>query len=543
MPTADFLLISTAVFTGNELEPTPGAVAVCGNEIMAVGSAESMDELVDIDTIVLDLGDKLVMPGFNDSHLHFALGSVQTDEDFCVNLMPAKSEQECCEAVEQFAKAHPNNPWIYGQGWYSQVWNNPVDPTRHSLDALDIDRPICLSDFSMHVAWLNTKALNLLGITKDTPDPAGGIIRREADGSPNGILCEPPATDLALNVVLDVPDLESSLEKSMKRFNAVGITAVGDMYPRGVMCEDVYGTYQDMADSNRSRIRIAFFPDMEDIARAKAERRKHHGDMVRCGGVKLLMDGCVEAYTAFMESPYLNAEQGPAYRGEAEKSQEELNEIVANAVAAGFAPRIHAIGDGAAHMIVNAYEEAVAKCGRKGTRFVVEHTDNLLAEDIPRMNRLGISAAIQPQHPIGGLGQGMYELALGEERTSHMWRYREEIDGGVCLGLGTDWPAVMSINPIDTIYAAVTRSEFNGEPAEGYFRNNAISLGEALQAHTRGAAWVEGFEDRIGTLEEGKLADIVVLSCNPFDLDPMDLRSVKVVMTMFDGAIVYKKDK
>ena len=157
------------------------------------------------------------------------------------------------------------------------------------------------------------------------------------------------------------------------------------------------------------------------------------------------------------------------------------------------------------------------------------------------MGRLGISAAIQPQHPIGGFPQGMYEKALGEERTSHMWRYREALDRGVVLGLGTDWPAVMSINPIDTIYAAVTRSTFEGTPAEGYFRENALTLGEALQAHTLGSAYVEGFDDKIGTLEEGKLADLVVLSCNPFKLDPMRLREVQVDLTMFDGQVVFER--
>lgn len=537
----NYLLTSSAVFTANDLVPHPGCVAIDGNQIASVGPIELATRLRGPKTKVIECGDRLVMPGFNDSHLHFALASVQNDPDFCVDLMFAKSEAECVERVTEFAMGHPGTSWIYGQGWYPQDWDNPVDPSRRSLDATGIDRPICLSDFSMHMVWLNSKALKLLGITRETADPIGGVIRRDPDGEPTGILCEPPATNLALDVVLNVPNLDASLMKTMERFKSLGITAVGDMYPRGVACEDVYGTYQRMADAGESTLRITFFPDLRDVSGAQVERRLHNDDLVRCGGLKLIMDGAVEAYTAYMHDPYLDAPAGVGYRGECEMGQEELDHLVEAADAAGFSPRIHAIGDAAATMIIDAYERAIAVDGHKGTRFVIEHIDNIRLNDLQRMGRLGISAAIQPQHPIGGFPQGMYEKALGKNRTSRMWRYREALDCGVTLGLGTDWPAVMSINPIDTIYAAVTRSSFDGTPAEGYFRENVLTLGEALQAHTLGSAYVEGFDHKIGTLEEGKLADLVVLNCNPFDMDPLRLREVQVDMTIFNGEVIFER--
>lgn len=537
----DYIIKTSALFTADELVPRPGAVAVSGEEIVSVGSAEEILSLAGADTQVIDAGDKLVMPGFNDSHMHFSLGSVQTDEDFCVDLLFLPSEQACLDAVKKFADEHPDNPIIYGCGWCAQAWEDQHDPDKRSLDALGINRPICLSDFSMHMAWVNSAALKLGGITAETPDPEGGVIRRFENGEPSGLLCEPPATNRILDIVLNVPDFKGSLLKSMRRLNAMGVTAVGDMHPLGVTCPNVYGTYQELADADESTVRISFYPALDKLAAGRRERELHAGDRVRCAGLKLIMDGCVEAYTAYMHEPYLDAAEGPDFRGVPSLPQEELDEFVCAADAEGFPIRIHAIGDATATMIIDAYEKAAKANGYKGLRHVIEHTDNLKAEDIVRMNRLGVSAAIQPQHPIGGFGQGMYELALGEERMANMWRYREEVDGGVHLGLGTDWPAVMSLDPVDTIYAAVTRSEFSGEPAEGYFRNNALTLGEALQAHTRGSAYVENFENRVGTLEAGKLADIIVLDCNPFEMDIMDLRSMNVELTMFNGKIVYQR--
>lgn len=230
---ADIVLKTTALFTAEELEPRAGCVAVRGSEIVAVGSPDKVQPFIGPDTEVIDAGNKLVMPGFNDSHMHFALGSIQKDEDFCCDLMFLPSEQACVDAVAKFAAEHPDNPWIYGQGWYSPAWENPIDPDCRSLDALDIDRPIVLSDFSMHVVWCNTAALRAVGIDRNTPTPEGGLIRHFDNDEPNGFLSEPQATNILLDVVLNKPDLDASLLKSMRKFNKLGITSIGDMYPLG----------------------------------------------------------------------------------------------------------------------------------------------------------------------------------------------------------------------------------------------------------------------------------------------------------------------
>lgn len=542
---ADIVIKTTALFTAETLSPVPGCVAVRGNEICAVGAADKVQPLVGPDTQIIDAGDRLVMPGFNDCHMHYALASLQKDEDFCCDLLFLPSQEACVEAVAKFAEEHPDNPWIYGQGWYSQAWEDPTDPDCRSLDALGIDQPIVLSDFSMHVVWCNTAALKAVGIDRNTPTPEGALIRHFDNGEPNGFLSEPQATNMLLDVVLNKPDLDVSILKSMKRLNALGITAIGDMHPLGVTTPGVYDVYNRLAQEGRGSLRISYYPPLDaPMEENRAWREKHHGDQVRMAGLKYILDGCHEVYTAYMHEPYLNAPEGEGFRGEPACDQETLDRMVMAADENGFDVRIHAIGDASATMIVDAVEKTRAAHGtNKGTRFAIEHTDTLRLEDIERMERLGINVAVQPQHPIGGFPQGFYEGALGEERMAHMWRYRDELDGGLHMGLSTDWPAVMSIDPIDTIYAAVTRSEFDGSPAEGYYRQNALTLGEALQAHTLGSAYIEGFEGRTGSLAEGKLADIIVLSGNPFEMDPMTLRDIEVETTIFDGRVVYRKDE
>lgn len=541
MECADYLLRSSAVFTGNELEPFAGSVAIRGNEIIAVGDEEEVGSVCGGSTRIVECGDRLIMPGFIDAHMHFPLASVQNDPDFCIFLMDTKSEEECVERVRAFAESHPGDGWIYGCGWYSQVWDNPVDPTKESLDALGLDRPVCLSDFSMHCAWCNSVALDLVGLTPDTPQPEGGVIRHDADGNLTGLLDEPPATDYVLNRVLDVPDLKASLKKSLRRFAQLGITGIGDMFPRGVTCNNVYETYQELADEGDLTMRIAFFPDLEDIAEAKRLRSEYHSDFVRCGGVKIILDGCIEAHTAYMKEPYLDTDD-PSFVSEPSVSPEHLKALVRQADAAGLPVRVHAIGNATASLALDAFVEAIEANGFKGLRHAIEHTDTLCFEDIARMNRLGIAAAVQPQHPIGGLGLGIFEASIGPDLTAKMWRYREELDGGVHLGFSTDWPAVMSINPLDTIYAAVTRCEFDGTPEGGYFPEMAVTLGEALQCHTQGSAYVDGMESCVGTLEPGKLADLIVLDRNLFACDPLEVRKAQIELTMVDGAVVYAAD-
>lgn len=541
MKPADKVMRSTAIFTGNQLEPIDGAVAIRENRIIAVGSVEELEEYIDIDTQVIDCGDRLIMPGLNDSHVHLLMGSIQSDEDLCLHLLDCANEAECVNRVEKFASEHPENEWIFGWGWMWQSWDPAVEPTRASLDALGIDRPICLNDASMHIAWLNSKALELIGLSEDetyTDDPD---VVTDEQGVMTGVVNELYSTKaLAAALNLSNDELSGVIGKLIPKLNALGITSVSDMYPLLVSCDNAYESYRKAVEEDGGTLRITFFPSAEEVDEARCYARDFASDYVRFGGVKYVLDGCVEGSTAYMHEPYIN-NADPNFVSRPQTTCEHLNEMAEAADRAGFPFRVHAIGDAAATMAIDAMERAEVKNGKKGLRNCLEHTDNIKLEDIDRMVKLGISAAVQPAHSIvGGLSEGCFDAMIGKERNAHMWRYRDQLNHGLVLGLGTDWPCAADVNPFVNIYGAVARSMVDGTPREGFFRENAMSLGEALQAYTRGSAYVEGFEGCVGTLAEGKMADITVLDCNPFEIDIMDLKDMKAVMTLFDGEVVYQ---
>lgn len=546
MNAADKIVHGTAVFTGNTLEPTAGAIAICGNEIAAIGTLDELEQLgcIGPDTELIDCGNRLIMPGLNDSHLHLLMGCVASDEDLCLNLMACGNEDACARAVAAYDAEHPGEGWLFGWGWICQLWDPDVEPTRASLDALGIDRPIYLAEAGLHVGWCNTRGLVEIGIDPDGDYSDDPFVTSGPDGKPTGVVSELVGQrGIAAALQLTREGLGRALGKLIPKLNARGITAVGDMYPLLVECDEPYGGYRDAVEKADGSLRITFYPSAEDYDGARRCAREFRSERLRFGGVKFVLDGCCEAGTGFMHEPY-------RYEGEPDNAQfvgcpqateEHLDEMVQTADADGHPIRIHAIGDAAATMALDAMEKAAKLHGKKGLRCCIEHTDSIKIADIDRMARMGVSAAVQPCHSIvGGLLPGGYETIIGPERTAHMWRYRDELDHGVILGLGTDWPCAADVDPFLNIYAAVARSTKDGTPREGLYRENAMTLGEALQAYTRGSAYAEGFETRIGTLAPGKLADIAVLDCNPFELDIMELKDMHAAMTIFDGKVVYR---
>lgn len=539
MKRADYVLKSKAIFTATSDQPLEGAIAVAGNQILALGTTEEMEEYVSAETKVIDYGNRLIMPGFNDSHMHFSLGAVQNDPDFCILLMDAKSEEECVERVRIFAESHPDNEWIYGFGFYSDMWDEPHTPSLKTLDALKLGRPVCINSFDLHCVWCNSEALEKVGITKDTPDPFGGVIGHDEQGELDGMLYEPAANGKMMDMALNVPTLKESLDKCLKRFRELGITAIADVYPPGVTNDNVYETFEKLNAEQKLTCRISCFPDLRDVPKAKELKEKYHTDKIRIAGVKQLLDGIVEANTAYMSEPYLN---NPDSRGEAAFTQEELNQMILEAHKNGFPVKVHTIGDAACTMAINAFEKAVKAVPEQKLAHSLEHIETIKYEDIKRMKELNLISAVQPQHTSGGLDGGGYHVCLGEEKVKDLWPFREALDEGVTLAFSTDFPAVYSLNPIWTIYGAVTRSNPDtGNPKEGYFREHATTLAEAITAHTRGSACAESFEEKVGTLEVGKLADLIVIDRNLFEIDPMDIRFAKVDMTMFDGKIVFER--
>lgn len=535
---ADRILLSEAVFTGNTLEPFAGGVAIAGNRVLAAGSKDEVMALAGSDTLVEDYGARLIAPGFNDSHLHFASAAALNDPDFCVNLMGCTSERECAERVRAFCEAHPHNEWVYGVGWDTAMWEQHETPSRDSLDCFAPEQPICLSSFDHHAAWVNGAALAKAGITAETSQPEGGEIVHDASGRPTGLLLGQPASTQVSDLALLVKGLKGSILRLLDVFRGLGITAVGDMFPRDLSNDDIYDTYRQIEDEGDLSCRITFFPSLLEIPEALEMNTSFASDRLRVGGVKQVLDGVVEAQTAFMLEPY----EGTDHRGETNLPPAQFKELVRAADAAGLAVRVHCIGDAAARLALDAHEEAQRANGRKELHHCLEHIETIVDEDIERMAALGVGASVQPLHATFGSSTGFYDVCIGADRASRCWRFRTVRDAGVPLGLSTDFPAAPMVEPLQVLYAAVARCMPDGEPAEGFHREYALALGEALQCMTQGSAWVESFDHELGTLEPGKLADLVVIDRNLFALDSLhDIVEASVVLTVVGGETVFER--
>lgn len=535
---ADKILLSECVFTANTLQPFAGAVAIKGDTIIGVGKAEEVARYRGPDTEVLDFGDATILPGFNDSHVHFSQAATTWDPDFCIPLFDCLTKNQCIERIADFAAAHPDSPWVYGFGWGATApWELETPPTAADLDAIDAVRPICMVHFTGHNIWCNSRALELAGIDCGTPDPEGGEIVRDADGNPTGFLVEEashPVGALALNV----PNLASSLRKLMATFVSQGITSVGDVFPREVS-NDVYATYGEMERKGDMLLRVTFFPSLLDVDEVAGLRDTYCSDWVRVGGVKQLMDGILEAGTAWMIDPYVDSDD---HFGAPNLTEEQFEHFVMKADAAGLAVRAHCIGDATARMVIDVHERVQRVHGKKGLRHCLEHLETAQASDLERMAALDLCACIQPLHSVYGQNESAYEQYIGD-RANHTWRFADMLKMGIHIGISTDFPAAASSNPMDVLQGAMTRALPDGSHVDSYQVDQVLTMGEALQAMTRGSAYVETFEHRVGTLEEGKLADIVVMDRDLFAIeDTLSIHEASPQMTMVGGAVVFQAE-
>ena len=539
MKYADLVVKSDAVFNGKaEADVFKGGVAMINNRIAAVGGDEEINQWIGPKTKVYEFGNALITPGFNDAHFHLPDTSLFHNESYCLDLSGCTSENECVTLVEAFAKKHPENAWIFGTGWNHWAWDKPVMPTRKSLDQLNLDRPICLQAFDLHSAWVNKKALEVAGIDRDTPDPEIGSIWKFDDGEPSGLLSEKDAVMMASTPALNVPEeqLKDSIVQLLQKANQYGITTIGDVYPRAVAKENAYDIFQSLADEGRLSVRILFFPELkEDLTEAKRLKEQYDSEKVRFCGLKQLADGVAEAHTAFMTEPYSDDD---STRGELTISAEILRKQIIHADQEGFSVRVHTIGDGAVRTCLNYFEEAQRLNGKKGLRHALEHIENIQADDIPRLKELGIVASMQPIHCV--LNVDGYPVVVGEERVQRAWAIHTIIETGAEYAFSSDAP-VADMNPIVGIHAAVTRTTPEGHPAGGFIPKEKISMAKALKGYTAGSAYVENYDHEIGTLEVGKLADMIVLNKNLFEIPNQEILKTKVILTIMDGRIVYEE--
>lgn len=529
---ADLVVINAKVRTMDKEKPEAEAIAVWSNKIIAVGKNDEIKRLIGQNTKVVDAGGKLVLPGFNDSHLHFMEGGASLTS---VDLRDAKSPEEFVQRIKEYASKLPKGRWILNGNWDHEKWTPSILPTKEMIDAVTPDNPVFISRLDGHMALANSLALKLAGVDKNTKDVEGGEIVRDAAGNPTGIL-----KDAAMNYVYRVipePSFEEKLEIAEAATNyaaSLGVTSVQDMSAG----TDV-GVYQELLRKGKLKTRIYAVSPLPDWERWKRTGIHYaFGDgMIRVGGLKGFADGSLGASTAWFFEPYLDK---PGYTGLASDEMSKMFDRVKQADKAGLQIMIHAIGDRANDEILRIYERVEQENGKRDRRFRIEHAQHLNENLIKRFAAQSVIASMQPFHVIDD-GRWAWKR-LDEKRLKGTYAFRSLLDSGVKLAFGTDWPVAL-LDPMMTIYAAVTRRTLDDKNPNGWIPEQKITVEETVRAYTIGSAYAEFQENVKGTISAGKLADFVMLSEDIFSINPNEIPKVKVLLTVVDGKIVYQSKR
>jgi len=536
---ADIVIKSNAIFDSVAEKPFPGFVAVKGNRILEVGNPEKAAQYIGADTRIIDCKNKLVMAGFHDSHTHLLMaGMFRT----YVNLINARSEEEAVLMVKNAADQSPDKSgWVLGFCWYHVFWDNRTLPTKKSLDRYFPDRPVFLVNAEAHGAWVNSKALEIAGITKDTPDPFGGEIARDENGEPTGFLYE-SATGLVGKYALSLtPEQERKMIKAyMEGAKEYGITSVNDVQPYFHGNMGNLDVYSDMDKKGELTVRIHAAPDLlGDLDQVEEWREKYRSDKLRVDMLKQFLDGVSTTHTALVLEEYADA---PGNFGISLNDTEAIKNAVPEAHRRGLSVKLHACGDKSARMALDYYENAIKMYGRNECRHAVEHVEMLSDEDLPRFRELGVIPSVQPEHIALTqiFDENPYPVTLGPERAAKTWPLKSLYDTAGILAIGSDCPVVDN-NPFLEIYRAVTRLHNDGKPEGGWNPSQKLSMYEILRSYTYGSAYGVRRENELGTLEPGKFADIIAISKNLFEIDPSEIRDCHVDLTIMDGNVIFER--
>ena len=541
--TADLLLLNGHIYTSNPARPWAKALAIRTGRIAAVGDDAEIVKLRGPGTRVLNLGGRMAMPGIIDSHIHFLDGSLSLDQ---LNLDDAYTSGEIQQRVREFAAAHPDRAWLLGRGWLYDAFKPSGLPTKQILDEVVPDRPVVLECYDGHSVWVNSKALLLARISKDTPDPqqagivVGTIVRDPATGEATGVLKE-EAMALVRNVIPQPSHDEKlrALRAGLRAANHHGLTSV--LNASGSIEEmDLYDELRRRGELTvRMTTALMMEPQFDEktLAQYEAGRRRFHDEWVRAGVVKAFMDGVIESHTAAMIEPYSD---DPKLSGSMNYAPDQFRANVLELDRRHFQVITHAIGDRAIRTTLDAYEAAARANGPRDRRFRIEHIENIHRADIPRFGRLGVIAGMQPFHcyPEPNLSN-VWARNVGPARLPNSFAWHSIAAGGAKLAFGSDWQ-VVSLDPFIAIHNAVTRQNVKGEPTAGFVGAEKVTLEQALAAYTRDAAYAQFEDSRKGSIEPGKLADIIVLSQDLFAVEPLEIRKTTPVLTIVGGKIVYE---
>ena len=480
------------------------------------------------DASLLDGAARTVLPGLTDAHAHvLSLGLLKSNLD----LMGSTSVEDSVARIQSYAAKKPRARWILGRGWNQVIWPVQEFPNAKQIDAAVDDRPVWLRRVDGHAGWANSRALKLAGIDDKTPDPVGGKIIRDENGHATGVLID-KAMDIMSKQVpeTDKDEMQDAISSAVRTMLSEGITGVHDA---GV---DLMGldVYLSMADNNQLDMRIyAMIGGAGEVLDAIGQPIRRYGnDRLEIACVKLYADGALGSRGAAMIEPYSD---DPENRGLPFWTQQELDEQVAKANGMGFQVAIHAIGDLANRMALNAYEKAQG--GKPSPlRNRIEHAQIISLEDIPRFAELGVIASMQATHATSD--KNMAEDRIGPERILGAYAWRRLLDSGAVLANGSDFPVELS-NPFHGLYAAVTRQGRDGEPEGGWYADQALTREEALHSFTLAAAYAAHQEDRLGSLEPGKWADFIIIDRDYFEVPNSQIDDIKVLQTWVGGKLVF----
>lgn len=548
---ADRIFVGGDIWTGADAQLRAEAFAVAGDRILAVGSSEEIRGMAGPDATIVDLGGRLVVPGFQDSHLHPFAVSVDR-----VDLEDVGGVEEMQAILAEFAEANPDLPWIQGRGWAYAAFPDQQAHKRY-IDEVIADRPVYLVNRDGHMGLGNSRALELAGVTRDTPDPDNGRIVRDENGDATGELQESAQSLVRRLIPPDTPEqIYRSLVANMEHAAANGLTAfhqAGASLGDGATPDVIAHLERALAEGTlKQRFQVAMRmrrienedADMiaavrEEIAQIDALRARLTGPYIEARSIKGMLDGTIDATTAAMFEPYVGAGD---WTGLPFWEQEDLNTAVALYDAAGYQVMLHAIGDRAINMAVNAFEHASRVNDTTGRRHRIEHAEMPRLDDLPRMRALGVIASTQAMfaNPDATVLEN-FQVLLGPERAQYADNFAIWDEAGVVQVFGSDFP-VMTLDVLRGIEVAATRMTEEGTPPGGWFPEGRISVEAALRHYTVDAAYAVFEEDERGTIEPGKFADFVVLSRNIFEIPPTEISETEILLTVMGGRDTYRSE-
>ncbi len=521
----DLIITNASIWTGNTGTPSASTLIVNEGKFLAVGEEDLTDKYESKKTI--DLDGRFVVPGFIDSHVHFLSGGFGLSS---VKLRDASTPEEFSNRIGEYAKTVPENTWVLEGDWDHQLWGGEL-PKASWIDEMTPDHPVFVTRLDGHISLANSKAMELAGIDRNTPDVEGGDIVRDENGTPTGIFKD--NAQYLITKVITEPTPEQNDKAIIDAMNFVASKGVTTVHNMDRVSPDIIDKYKRVIDQQITRfymaVELEFWRELKKIVEDQGT-----GDQwLKIGVLKGMVDGALGSHTAAFFDPYTD---DPSDKGFFLLPEDSLYDRALNADKAGLHLAIHAIGDRAINTLLNVFEKVIEENGPRERRFRIEHAQHLSPDDIVRFQKLGVIASMQPYHAID---DGRWaEKVIGSERIKTTYAFKSLLDAGARVAFGSDW-AVAPPTPLEGICGAVTRQTIDGKNLEGWVPEQRITVEQALKAYTIEGAYASFEEDVKGSIETGKLADFVVLGQNLLTIDPTDIKNVDVISTYVGGKEVY----